>query len=68
MLIKAVVARLMSESRSRVRVAGLGFRDVGGGCRVGLGSAGGGEAVLNEAGRPGRASRQLGESERARIG
>jgi len=31
---------------------------------MGLGSVGGGEGDLNKVGRPGRASRQLGESER----
>jgi hypothetical protein len=35
---------------------------------MGLGVTGGGEAGLNEVGRPGRASRQFGESERLGVG
>ena len=65
---KAAAACSTSERRSEVLPLGVtGFGDAGG-CEVGFGSTGGGEAVLNEAGRPGRASCQFGESERLRVG
>ena len=65
MLCRAWVTSSTSELRLEVSWGvRADLRDVRGAGRTGLELVGGGEEVLNEIGRPGRASRQLGESER----
>ena len=68
MVCRAEVTCLMSELKSDVlQRLGVGSGEEGV-CGVVYRCTGGGEAFLNEMGRPGQASRQFGESESLQIG